>query len=101
MWKLTLGYSNHIEYIWEHSEEFWVGKGNLFLLLTHFNEHKQALSLYICSSFKPSTWKLAMQLGNTQYLQVGKNLNVTTNFNHLGGGGGGLGCKDPAHCNII
>ncbi len=28
-----------------------------------------------------------MQLGNMQYLQVGKNLNVTTNFNHLGGGG--------------
>jgi hypothetical protein len=24
-------------------------------------------------------------------LQVGKNLNVTTNFNHLGGGGGGGG----------
>jgi len=27
-----------------------------------------------------------MQLGNTQYLQVGKNLNVITNFNHLGEG---------------
>jgi hypothetical protein len=29
-----------------------------------------------------------MQLGYMQYLQVGKNLNVTTNFNHLGRGEG-------------
>ncbi len=38
-----------------------------------------------------------MQLGNMQYLQVGKILNLTTNFNHLGKGGGELnpGCKDP------
>jgi hypothetical protein len=28
-----------------------------------------------------------MQLGNMHYLQVGKKLNVTTNFNHLGKGG--------------
>ncbi len=28
-----------------------------------------------------------MQLGHMHYLQVGKNLNVTTNFNHLGKGG--------------
>jgi len=27
-----------------------------------------------------------MQLGNKQHFQVGKNLNVTSNFNHLGRG---------------
>jgi hypothetical protein len=46
-----------------------------------------------------------MQLGNTQYLQVGKNLNVTTNFNNLVRGRGGFEPRSqgpwPLQHNVI
>lgn len=33
-------------------KHFWIGKSNLLFLFTHFNEQKEALRLYNCSSFK-------------------------------------------------